>query len=216
LPPSQAASSRSRTRSRITAAATLVTLTLVAGGCSSSDSSSPSANPSPTGTPLAGGNAGQATSTVLLGKVAGTIKKKNWKTFMKDHRKTMLKQVGTAVDTWIDGGFVGVDYPRDSFDAAFDSFTGAARHDADRQRKLMTNWQLRSDIDGVEVKKRRVTVDVLAPRGRPAGATARVHLVFVTSGDTTERVTVRGRLFLSPAPGKWQIFGYDVSKGAKG
>ena len=51
-------------------------------------------------------------SRVLLGKVAGTIKKKNWKAFMSDHRKPMLKQVGQAVDTWIDGGYVGVDYPR--------------------------------------------------------------------------------------------------------
>jgi hypothetical protein len=190
-----------------------VTLALTLGACSSSDSSSPSAGPSETGSSDAG--AQPVATQVRLGKVAGTIKKKSWKTFMKDHRKTMLKQVGEAVDTWIDGGYVGVDYPRDSFDSAFGSFTRAARHDADRQKNLMTNWQLRQKIDGVEVKKRRVTVDVLAPRGRPAGATARVDLVFVTSGDTQERVTVRGRLLLTPAHGKWQIFGYDVSRGAK-
>ena len=68
----------------------------------------------------------------------------------------------------------------------------------------------------MNVKHRKVTVDVLAPRGRPAGATARVDLVFKTTGDATKRVTVHGQLFLSPAAhGKWRIFGYDVSKGAK-
>jgi len=209
LPLLRTASSRTKT----TAATLLVTLALVAGGCSSSDSSSPAAAPGPSNT---GADATQpVASKVLLGKVAGTIKKKNWKTFMTEHRKMMLAQVGQAVDSWIDGGYVGVDYPRDSFGSAFDAFTEPARRDADRQKQLMTNWDLRKEIDGVEVKKRTVTVDVMAPRGRPAGATARVDLVFTTTGDKQERVTVRGRLFLSPGHGKWRIFGYDVSKGAK-
>jgi hypothetical protein len=134
---------------------------------------------------------------------------------MKHHRRTMLRQVGRAVDTWVDGGFVGVDYPRDSFGTAFRAFTGPAKRDARRQKRLTTNWNLRKRIDGVDVKKRVVTVDVLAPRGRPAGVTARVDLVFTTSGDTTQRVTVRGRLFLSPGHGHWRIFGYDVSRGAR-
>ena len=200
-------------RSRTTAAALLVTLALAVGGCSSSDSSSPSA--SPTTGDTGDGGAQPVASRVLLGKVAGTIKKKNWKAFMSDHRKPMLKQVGQAVDSWIDGGYVGVDYPRDSFDSAFDSFTKQAQQDANRQRALMTNWQLRQKIDGVDVKKRTVTVDVMAPRGRPAGVTARVDLVFTTTGDTQKRVTVRGRLFLSPGHGRWRVFGYDVSTGAK-
>jgi hypothetical protein len=190
-----------------------VVLALAAGGCSSSDSSSPQSAPSQTES--GGGDAQPVASHVRRGKVAGTIRKKSWKTFMKDHRKTMLKQVGEAVDAWIDGGYVGVDYPTRSFDAAFDSFTDGARRDAEHQKNLMTNRKLGQKIDGVDVSRRKVTVDVLAPRGRPAGATARVDLVFRTTGDTEQRVTVRGRLFLVPAHGKWKIFGYDVSRGAK-
>ncbi len=201
-------------RSRTFAAALLLAVALATAGCSGSDSSS-SPQGAPSDTTSGGGNEGPAVSTVKLGKVAGTIKKKNWKTFMSDHRKTMLKQVGEAVDTWIDGAYVGVDYPSDSFDSAFDSFTGQAKRDANAQKKLMTNWDLRQKIDGVDVKKRTVSVDVMAPRGRPAGATARVALVFTTTGDTQERVTVHGRLFLVPGQGKWRVFGYDVSKGAK-
>lgn len=191
-----------------------MTLAIAAGGCSSSsDSSSPSTAPSTGDT----GDGGPQTvaSRVLLGKVAGTIKKKYWKTFMEDHRKTMLEQVGEAVDTWIDGGYVGVDYPRDSFKSAFDSFTDQAKRDANAQKHLMTNWDLRREIDGVDVKKRIMRVDVMAPRGRPTGATARVALVFTTTGQTEVRLFVRGRLFLVPGHGKWRIFGFDISKGAK-
>jgi hypothetical protein len=152
---------------------------------------------------------------VKLGKVAGTLQKKNWKVFINHHSKHVLADVGQAVDTWIDGGFVGVHYPRGGFPEAFADFTKPARSDAERQQGLMTNWDLRKRIDGVEVKKRTLTVDVLAPHGRPAGATARVELVFKTTGDTEKRVDVHGRLFLVPgAHGKWQIFGYDVSQGA--
>jgi len=208
--------SRSTTRTGVATkgavAAALTALTLVAGGCSGSDSSAPSTAPSSADTTA---TTQPVVAHVALGKVAGTIKKKNRKTFMDDHRKTMLKQVGEAVASWVDGGFVGVDYPRDSFDSAFSSFTGQAKRDATRQKRLMTNWGLRHKIDGVEAQKYTVTVDVMAPRGRPAGATARVRLVFTTTGDTQERVVVRGRLLLTPAHGKWRIFGYDVSKGAK-
>jgi hypothetical protein len=202
------------TRSRIAAAAGLVALALASGGCSSSGSSSPAAAPT-TGGSQAGGVRPVA-STVVLGKVAGTIRKKSWKVFTQ-HRKHLLTRVGQAVDTWLDGGFVGVDYPRHSFGTAFAAFTTPAKHDARHQRRLMTNWHLRKRIDGVRVKKRKVSVDVLAPRGRPAGATAHVNLVFKTTGQAEKRVTVRGRLFLAPDPqGTWRIFGYDVSKGATG
>jgi len=192
----------------------LVALALAAGGCSgSSDSSTPAAAPSTESSQA--GVAQPVATKVKLGKVAGTIKKKNWKHFMTHYHKHLLKEVGHAVDTWLDGGFVGVEYPRDSFGQAFVAFTKPAKHDAKHQQKLMTNWDLRKQIDGVAVKKRTVTVDVLAPHGRPAGATARVDLVFKTTGDEKQRVALRGRLFLSPVQhGHWRIFGYDVSKGA--
>jgi hypothetical protein len=194
------------------AGAVFVALALAAGGCSSSDSSTPAAASSQ---PSAGAPVKSVASKVQLGHVAGTIRKKNRKVFAA-HRKHLLHEVGRAVDTWVDGGFVGVDYPRHSFPHAFAAFTKPAKQDAQRQRRLMTNWTLRNRIDGVEVNKRTVAVDVLAPRGRPAGATARVHLVFRTTGDAQKRVAVRGRLFLVPdAHGHWRIFGYDVSQGGQ-
>ena len=80
----------------------------------------------------------------------------------------------------------------------------------------MTNWKWRQRIDGVATTKRQVSLDVLAPHGRAAGVTAYVTLKFTTSGQAEKKVTVTGRLFLTKdAQGTWQIFGYDVSKGAK-
>jgi hypothetical protein len=200
-------SARSTALAAVAAAALSTSLAGCGGG-----SSSPSAGHS--GTPDAGG-AQPVASTVDLGSVAGNVQPANRKVFKK-HRKQVLDEVGKAVDSWIDGGFVGVSYPRDDFGSAFDSFTKPAAADAQRQRALMTNWDLRSKIDGVAVKKREVTVDVLAPHGRPAGATARVTLVFTTTGDVERRVAVHGRLFLTPDDhGTWQVFGYDVAKGGR-
>jgi hypothetical protein len=185
-----------------------VTLAACGGGGSSSPSGGPSGGSDT-------GGAQQVATTITLGSVAGDVLKPNKKVFKK-HRKQVLTKVGKAVDAWIDGGFVGVTYPRDDFGSAFHTFTKPAATDARHQQSLTTNWDLRQKIDGVAVKKRTVTVDVLAPHGRPAGATARVALVFTTTGDVEKRVSVHARLFLSPDDhGVWQIFGYDVAKGGR-
>jgi hypothetical protein len=200
---------------RTTVAIALLALALTAGGCGGSDSSSPQGAPgSPTASATDGGSPPMATQ-VTLGKVSGTIRKPYRKAFKK-HRKALETQVRTAVDGWFDGGFVGVGYPADSFPQAFDSFTSQAAADARRQKDLMTNWKWRKDIDGVTTTQRKVTLDVLAPKGRPAGVTARVRLKFTTTGDKKKKVTVTGRLFLARSPqGHWRIFGYDVSRGVK-
>jgi hypothetical protein len=212
LPPFHPRSTRRRTTRTLVGAAALAATSMTLAACGGGGSSSPSSGP--TSTPDAGG-AQPVASTVVLGSVAGNVQPPNRKVFKK-HRKQVLDEVGSAVDTWIDGGFVGVSYPRDDFGSAFQAFTKPAAADAQHQQRLMTNWALRNKIDGVAVKKRSVTVDVLAPRGRPAGATARVALAFTTTGDVDQRVVVHARLFLAPdTQGTWQIFGFDVAKGGR-
>ena len=79
----------------------------------------------------------------------------------------------------------------------------------------MTNARLGAGIEGVTAKVRQVVVDVLAVEGTPQGATARFRLVFVTEtgGTPAERVSVRGRLALTPAQAGWQVIAYDVARG---
>jgi hypothetical protein len=209
LPPFHALRTRPRT-----VAALLVALALAVGGCSgSSDSSSPSAAPSSASNSPAGSPT--VKTQVVVAKVAGNLHQPNRRIFKK-YRKHLQQKVGKAVDAWFDGGFVGVHYPRDDFPTAFATFTAAAKKEARHQQQLMTNWKWRHKIDGVTVKKRKVSLDVLAPNGRPAGVTARVHLTFKTTGDAEKKVSVSGRLFLARDPhGTWRIFGYDVAKGAR-
>jgi hypothetical protein len=193
--------------------ALLLLLAVALAGCGGSSSSAPKAGPSSS----PAGNPGQAApaATVVLGKVAGNLHQPNRGVFKK-HRKAVLAGVGSAVDSWIQGGFVGVGYPRSSFPAAFATFTTPAARDAAHQQRLMTNQKLAKRIDGVTVKHQHVVVDVLAPHGRPAGATAHVRLVFTTSGHVQKRVTITGRLFLVPSGHRsWQVFGYDVARGVR-
>ncbi len=56
---------------------------------------------------------------------------------------------------------------------------------------------------------------MLGVKGKPVGATARVRLVFTTDAEPEQKYVVNGRLRLTPAGGGWQVFAYDVAKGAK-
>ena len=123
------------------------------------------------------------------------------------------KQVAHAVDEWFDAAYVGGDYPRNDFATSWPGFTVGAKADAQGDKALMSNQDIGADIDGVEATDRKVTVDVLAVKGHPAGATARFVLKFHTSGDVQRKIEVRGRLFLTPGTDGWRIFGYDVTKG---
>jgi hypothetical protein len=71
-------------------------------------------------------------------------------------------------------------------------------------------------IGGFVARQRSVTVDVLAPGGRPAAATARFRLgLGAWDRDLAQRLGVMritGRLFLTPAGRRWEIFGFRVAE----
>ncbi len=140
-----------------------------------------------------------------LGKVTGQLP--------KGKRSKVRQQVARAVDAWFDAAYVGGDYPRNDFAASWPGFTAGAKVDAKADKADMSNQDIGAQIDAVEATTRKVTVDVLAVKGHAAGATARVVLKFRTDGEVTRKVEVRGRLFLTPTPDGWRIFGYDVTKG---
>lgn len=151
---------------------------------------------------------------ISIGQVAGTAIKQKYRKRFRADAQVFEKRVGQAVDGWFDNAFVGVSYPRSSFAHAFDTFTPGAAADARGQKQLMTNIGLSHKISGVTVTRRDVSVDVLAPGGVIAGATARFRLAFTTTGHAKKKVTVGGRLFLSRSShGAWRIFGFDVAKG---
>jgi len=189
------------------AAATALLLALSVAACSS-DASDPAPVPGDAGsgsTDATEPSPAPIDTTATLGKVTGQLPKAK--------RSNVRKQVAHAVDAWFDAAYVGGDYPRNDFAAAWPGFTTGAEADAHADKALMSNQDIGTEVSSVEATTRKVTVDVLAVKGHPQGATARFVLRFKTDGELRRKVEVRGRLFLTPGPDGWQIFGYDVTKG---
>lgn len=130
-------------------------------------------------------------------------------------RKALARKVGKTVDGWFDAAYLEGDYPRTDFADAFPGFTRDAAALARRDRDLLTNSAVGSRIDGVVPLRKRVKVDLLSPGRRPAGATARFRLAFLTTGGLERRVVVSGRLMLAKVKGDWKVFAYDVRRSVR-
>lgn len=188
----------------------LVTVTLVLAGCSGDGTGD---GPREAGQLRAEGG-GPATPEVPdelrtrsdVGRVVGRLP--------GQRRRLARRQVTRVVDRWWDAAFLGGDYPRSDFRAAFPGFTKGAELQARRDKELMSNVVLGARVDSVRATRRRVLVDLLAVRRSVRTATARFLLAFRTTGRRAGRVEVQGRLFLTRTPRGWRVFGYDVSKGA--
>lgn len=132
-------------------------------------------------------------------------------------RKEVRVEVGRVVDRWWEAAYLGGTYPRTDFPSAFPGFTRAAERRAREDKALLTNITGGSRIDEVTPRRRSVRLDILATDRRARAVTAAFVLAFDTTGDKTGTTTVRGRLFLTRAPGGggWQVFGYDVAKASR-
>lgn len=179
-------------------------LTLALGACSGGDDEpdEPGAGASTSAVPT-----GPAVETVVeVGRVTGRLP--------KDARDRVVGQVAAVVEGWTQAAYLGGDYPRRDFSDSWPGFTAGAQEEAHRDRALMSNEDIGERIDGVEVRRSRVRVDVLAVRERAVGVTARVLLGFRTTGELERVVRVEGRLYLTHTERGWRVFGYDMTKGA--
>ncbi|WP_181312856.1 hypothetical protein [Nocardioides campestrisoli] len=203
---------RARTRSRagLRAVALVLPLALVLGACSGDDEPAADPSPSPTGDTATEAQEEVVPSKHLLGQVVGRLPRKG--------RERLLRRVTPVVDQWLDEGFVAGTFPRE-VTGAWAGFTPGAARSARQERGLTSLAGLSERIDGVEVTRRAVRYVVLAPGGRAAGVTARITLDLHTSGEVETKVSVRGRLFLTPvrAGGRqeWKVFGYDLTRGRR-
>jgi hypothetical protein len=190
--------------------ATLLALLLSLGvtGCSDEPTDGQTSGSAPTAAPTGAGSEAPAAEPAVAtrtrtGSVTGRIGRKQ--------RKLVVKRVAGVVDKWLQAAYVGGDYPRSSFGESFRGFTQGATRLARGDKELMSNADLGDRIDGVTVKRREITVDLLAVGGTARAATARVLLRFNTSG-VERKVRVSGRLYLTKKHGRWRVFGYDVAK----
>ncbi len=180
-----------------------LTLGLTLSACSGSDDEpdQPGAGASTSAVPTT-----PAVETVVeVGRVTGRLP--------KDARDRVVGEVAAVVDGWTQAAYLGGDYPRRDFSDSWPGFTTGAQEEARRDRALMSNEDIGERIDGVQLRRSRVRVDVLAVRQHAVGVTARVLLGFRTTGELERVVRVEGRLYLTHTERGWRVFGYDVTKG---
>ena len=142
---------------------------------------------------------------VEVGQVVGNLPKRP--------ARDVAADVAGVVDRWLDAAYVGGDYPRSKFGEAFPGFTKDAAELAARQPGLMSNKAVADRVDSVTAKRRVVQVDVLAPKGEAAGATAHVNLVIELSGKVERTDQIRGRVLLTRSKSGWRVFGFDIERG---
>jgi hypothetical protein len=195
---------------RIAGAALTLVLTAVFGATACSGGDDSPADPASSGAASDGTHgAPEVATTATIGKVTGGR-------LTPDRREALKKNVKSIVDGWLDAAYVDGDYPRSGFVDAFPGFTKGAETDARQDLGLMSNAAIGKKIDGVDARKRRLRIDVLAVRKQAVGVTARFVLDFDTTGQRQLSERVKGLLYMTWHQDRgWQVFGYDVSRGAR-
>ncbi len=185
-------------RARRTALATVASMVLVVGlGACSGDSGSDEDEPRSAGSESAPPG---IRTTATIGKVTGKLDRRQ--------RAPLRKKVTATFDSWVDAAYLssgGAD--------PFAGFVKDAATLAKKDRAQMSNAALGDRFDSVSAKKRELSIEVLAARGRPAGVTGRFVLVLKLDGQVTRTDRIAGRLFLRRGHGGWKVFGYEVKRG---
>lgn len=194
-----------RPRRIVVALATLGVL--AATGCSGDDAPEPSSEPSQTLGEPSGAPTFAVEPVTTSGRIVGRMPR-------KDRRRVEQAISGRAL-RFVDAAYLGGDYPRGDFRKAYPGFTTGTAKVARRDRALLTNQLIGKRIDQVTPTGIGVKVDLLANNQHAVAATAHVKLAFRTTGKVTQRVRVQGRLLMTKRDGRWKIFAYDLSKGAR-
>jgi hypothetical protein len=199
---------------RFTAAACGLALALALPGCSGDDS--PAATSTSATTPPS--TAAGPTLALKDAPLVVTIKSTAGK-LSRDRRSSAKASIGRVVNGWLQGGFIGGDYPRADFTSAFARFTAGAALDAERDKALLTNATLGPELVDVAARRRLVKLSILAAHRRPQGASARIHLTLagVRDDGSVLDLYLSGDLYLTRTDGNtWKIFGFDLNRSVKG
>ena len=128
----------------------------------------------------------------------------------EEQRRELAVQARTVITGYLEAAYLH-QRPSSGYRGAFPGFTRGARALALEDTGVVSD---RSFADAEEVRPRGgvAYLSVVAPDGRPVGATARVSVdLAVADSRRTRRLTVSGRLLLTPRADRWRIFGYDLS-----
>lgn len=121
-------------------------------------------------------------------------------------RRSVVTHVGAIVGRWWRTAYLS-----DGAKNPFPGFTAGASRLARRDADLLSNASFGAHVSGGTALRQRMSLDVFAVKRRARGVTARMHLVYDTTGEAHRRCKVGGTVSLVPQRGKWRIFGYDVT-----
>jgi hypothetical protein len=196
----------SRPRRIAAVVATLGALS-VAGCSGGEESSDPAADPTGSLSEPSEAPTLEVEPVTKSGTIVGRLPRKD--------RARVENAVSDRAVRFLNAAYLAGDYPRQDFRDAYPGFTGGAAQVARHDRALLTNQPIGDRVDEVTPTGLTVKVDLLAANQHAVAATAHVALGFRTAGDVRKRVRVQGRLLLTKQDGRWKIFAYDLSKGAR-
>lgn len=194
-------------RSRLAAAATAALLALTATACSGDEEPTPSSDRGPSLVDPSPAPTLEVEPVVTSGEVVGRLAKKD--------RRRVVDAVSGVTVRYLRAAFLDGDYPRSRFGGALEVFTPGAAKVARADLGLLTNTGIGGRVEEVTPARLGVSVDVLAVGGRASAATSNLALVFRTTGRVEKRVQVQGRLMMTKHEGRWRVFAYHLSKGAR-
>jgi hypothetical protein len=172
------------------------------GACSSSSGDTPE-RPGETGPSATEGTVARLKVRASVSRVLGELS--------QDRRAHFTRGAENLLRDYLAAAYLH-QRPGDGYRGAFPHFTRDARELALRDVDITAD-RTYAGAERVRSRGAVVYLSVVAPEGKPVGATARVflNLVVTEEGQATERLALRGRLLLTPAHDQWRIFGYDLS-----
>ncbi len=125
-------------------------------------------------------------------------------------RTDLEAAIGEVLSEYVASAFLG-DFPRERFLDSFGGFTSGAAELAAQDLEVLTASRV-GDATDVEPTALDAELFIGVDDGEVFGATAHVDFTFdATMDETTQQVTLQGRLMLVEQDGTWSVFAFDVA-----
>jgi hypothetical protein len=124
------------------------------------------------------------------------------------HKAALTKDIRSLVGAWFQAAYLSGPVGAKAGPQQFPGFTNGAARSAAGHRRQLTNAALGAKAQGLVATARTVRASAYVADHRAVGVVADVAMTAVSP---RAKLTVRGTLDLTPAGGRWHIFGYDIT-----
>jgi hypothetical protein len=128
----------------------------------------------------------------------------------EDERTDVESAIGEVLSAYVVQAFLG-DHPRTAYLQALDGFTDGAAELAARELEVLTASGV-EELTAVRATRLDSDLSLYVVDGDALGATAVVDFDFdaTLADESTQRLTLTGRMLLTRSRDGWEVFGYDV------